>query len=103
MNLANRMKALIQLACLVGAKLTAILAVKVYFGRDLAGLPGGSIVFFPYRENTLCCGIAAMVSYKQKKPSRVGTAAKRPISAPSTTTISGARPASNLCGRQFRA
>ncbi|CAB1075834.1 glutamine--fructose-6-phosphate aminotransferase [Alkalispirochaeta odontotermitis] len=47
--------------------LTAILAANVYFGRNTADLPGGSIVFFPYRENLFFCGIAAIVSYKQKK------------------------------------
>ena len=55
---------------IVGDCLTAILAADVYFGRNMAGLPAGSIAFFPYRENILCCGIAAIVSYKHKNPTR---------------------------------
>ena len=50
-----------------GGCLSAILAAKVYCGRNIADLPAGSIVFFPYRENIFCCGIAALVSYKHKK------------------------------------
>ena len=30
-------------------------------------MPLGAIVFFPLRDNTFCCGIAAIVSYKSKK------------------------------------
>jgi len=54
---------------IVGVDLSALFAADVYFGRNMAGLPAGSIVFFPYQANTFCCGIAAMVSYKQKKTS----------------------------------
>jgi glucosamine--fructose-6-phosphate aminotransferase (isomerizing) len=50
-----------------GKNMTAILTADVYFGRNLADLPAGSIVFLPYRDNFFCCGIAALVSYKQKK------------------------------------
>ncbi|UCD83182.1 MAG: SIS domain-containing protein [Desulfobacterales bacterium] len=49
--------------------LTGILTAKVYFGRRVADLPPGSLVFFPYQERILCCGIAAIVSYKNKKAS----------------------------------
>jgi glucosamine--fructose-6-phosphate aminotransferase (isomerizing) len=48
-------------------RLHRLLKTPVYFGRNIAGVPPGSIVFFPYRENMLCCGIAALVSYKHKK------------------------------------
>jgi glucosamine--fructose-6-phosphate aminotransferase (isomerizing) len=47
-----------------------ILTGDVYFGRQAGGLPAGSIVFFPYQENILGCGIAAIVSYKSKKPTK---------------------------------
>ena len=46
-----------------------LLTVNIYFGRSLAGVPAGSIVIFPYPHNTLCCGIAAIVSYKYRKSS----------------------------------
>ena len=57
-------------------RLYNILTIDVYFGRDIAHLPPGAIVFFPARENTFCCGIAAIVSYKLKKsrPPRSDTA-----------------------------
>jgi glucosamine--fructose-6-phosphate aminotransferase (isomerizing) len=48
--------------------LTGILTADVYFGRSPAGQAPGSIVLFPYHESMLCCGIAAMVSYKIRKP-----------------------------------
>ena len=46
-----------------------LLTADIYFGRSIAGVPAGSIVIFPYRDNTLCCGIAAIVSYKYRKSS----------------------------------
>ena len=52
---------------LVSGKVTGLFESNVYFGRKPAGLPPGSIVLFPYQENILCCGIAAIVSYKGKK------------------------------------
>jgi len=48
-----------------------LLTADVYAGRHIAGVPPGSIVFFPYRENILCCGIAAIVSYKHKKTANI--------------------------------
>ena len=58
-------------------RLHNILATDIYFGRNIAHLPLGAIVFFPLRDNTFCCGIAAIVSYKSKKsiPSRSNLAA----------------------------
>ncbi len=44
------------------------IATKVYFGRSPAGVPGGSLVFFPFLPNVLGCGIAAIVSYKRARP-----------------------------------
>ena len=43
------------------------LTMDVYFGRNINYLPGGSIAFFPLQDNTFCCGIAAIVSYKSRK------------------------------------
>ena len=45
-----------------------LLRAKVYFGRSPAGLPPGSVVFFPIQPNILGCGIAAIVSYKNSRP-----------------------------------
>jgi glucosamine--fructose-6-phosphate aminotransferase (isomerizing) len=39
----------------------------VYFGKHMSGVPNHSIVFFPCRENILCCGITGIVSFKNKK------------------------------------
>ncbi len=57
-------------------RLHTILTTDVYFGRSIAHLPLGVIVFCPLRDNTFCCGIAAIVSYKPKKstPPRSDTA-----------------------------
>jgi glucosamine--fructose-6-phosphate aminotransferase (isomerizing) len=53
-----------------------ILTTDVYFGRNIAHVPPRVIVFFPLQDNTFCCGIAAIVSYKFKKsmPTRSDTA-----------------------------
>ncbi len=42
-------------------------APNIYFGRHLSSVPDRSIVFFPCCENILCCGLAGIVSYKNKK------------------------------------
>jgi glucosamine--fructose-6-phosphate aminotransferase (isomerizing) len=49
-------------------RLYHFLKTDVYFGRSPAGVAPGSIVFFPVHQNILGCGIAAIVSYKNKKP-----------------------------------
>ena len=51
------------------SRLHHILATEVYVGKNIAHVPGGSIVLFPLKDNTFYCGIAAIVSYKQKKSS----------------------------------
>jgi glucosamine--fructose-6-phosphate aminotransferase (isomerizing) len=58
-------------------RLYNILTTDIYFGRNIAHLPLGAIVFFPLRDNTFCCGIAAIVSYKLKNSTlpRLDTAA----------------------------
>jgi len=48
-------------------RLHDLLTADVYWGRNPAGLPGGSIVFFPIQPTVLSCGIAAIVSYKSTK------------------------------------
>ena len=47
-------------------RLTGILTANVYFGKHIDRLPAGSIVFFPYRQTVLNCGIAALVSFKTR-------------------------------------
>ncbi|MBW2054141.1 MAG: hypothetical protein JRI29_00325, partial [Deltaproteobacteria bacterium] len=42
------------------------LSADVYFGKHMADLPEGSMVFFPCRDNLLCCGLTGIVSFKQK-------------------------------------
>ncbi|MBW1726114.1 MAG: hypothetical protein JRJ62_00770, partial [Deltaproteobacteria bacterium] len=42
------------------------LFADVYFGRHMADLPDGSIIFLPCQDNMLCCGLAGIVSFKKK-------------------------------------
>jgi len=64
------------------ARLHNILTTDIYFGRNIAHVPLGAIVLFPFRDNTFCCGIAAIVSYKSKKstPPRLDTTALEDMS-----------------------
>ncbi|MGD8291340.1 MAG: hypothetical protein PVF37_06530, partial [Desulfobacterales bacterium] len=48
-------------------RLHDILTMNVYIGRNIKYLSGRSITFFPLQDNTFCCGIAAIVSYKARK------------------------------------
>ena len=48
-------------------RLTGFLTADIHFGKHISRLPAGSIVFFPYRETAINCGIAALVSYKAKQ------------------------------------
>ncbi len=59
--------ALIKIVRDVLGRFCRLLAAEVYFGRNPAGLPPGSLVFFPIQQNILGCGIAAIVSYKSTK------------------------------------
>lgn len=43
------------------------LLADVYFGKHMSSVPNHSIVFFPYHEHILCCGITGIVSFKNKK------------------------------------
>jgi len=56
--------------------LRSLLSFRVYLGKSMTRIPDGSIVFFPYRENVVCCGIAGIVSVKNTQ------AAPEPIDVP---------------------
>ncbi|MDH3566132.1 MAG: glutamine--fructose-6-phosphate aminotransferase, partial [Desulfobacteraceae bacterium] len=43
------------------------LLCRVYFGKRLAGVKDRAIVFFPYHDNRLCCGLTGIVAFKHKK------------------------------------
>ncbi|MDI6687296.1 MAG: SIS domain-containing protein [Desulfobacterales bacterium] len=43
------------------------LLAEVHFGKNPAGVPDNSIVFFPCSENILFCGLAGIVSFKNSK------------------------------------
>lgn len=51
--------------------LGAELGRRVYFGRDLSGVPRNSLVFFPYLPNRLSCGLTGIVSVKSKQKSGI--------------------------------
>ncbi len=46
-----------------------LLNAPVYFGRSPDRLPNHSIVFFPCRQTTVCCGLAGIVAINDRKPS----------------------------------
>jgi hypothetical protein len=46
-----------------------LLKADIYLGKDPKSLPQGSIVVFPYRANTLNCGLAGIVALKLKETS----------------------------------
>jgi len=58
-------------------RLHDLLKAGVYFGRSPAGVPPGSIVFFPIQPNILGCGIAALISYKSSRPAKSPPSAAR--------------------------
>ena len=43
------------------------LMANVYFGKNESSVPENSIIFFPYTENMLNCGLAGIVSFKGKE------------------------------------
>jgi glucosamine--fructose-6-phosphate aminotransferase (isomerizing) len=49
------------------ARARAFLATGIFFAKDLSRVPNGSIVFFPLRQNFLCCGLAGIVAFKKKR------------------------------------
>jgi glucosamine--fructose-6-phosphate aminotransferase (isomerizing) len=54
-----------------------LLTAQIYVGRSPTGVPPGSIVFFPIQQNILGCGIAAIVSYKNTRPTKSPPSAAR--------------------------
>jgi len=50
--------------------LISLLRDHIYLGKDPKSIPEGSIVFFPYRANTLNCGLAGIVALKLKETSQ---------------------------------
>ncbi len=67
MNCIKRIRLYIKHICLLSCR---YLLSDIYFGRHVNRVPDHSIVFFPYRDNVLCCGLAGIVSYKKKKKTR---------------------------------
>ncbi len=55
----------------LAARLRSYLPSGVCFGRSIADLPKGSIVFFPYSRATFYCGLAGIVSFKRKDQVRM--------------------------------
>jgi hypothetical protein len=47
-----------------------LLETHVYFGKYMARVPNGSIVFFPCRQTMFCCGIAGIVAFKNNPKER---------------------------------
>ena len=70
LRLVNFADIFLKITWLVWEGLHELLKAKVYFGRSPAGVPPGSLVFFPLQHNILGCGIAAIVSYKNNKPTK---------------------------------
>ncbi|MDP4726193.1 MAG: hypothetical protein NWS07_02780, partial [Desulfobacterales bacterium] len=48
-------------------KTLGLCADRIYFGRSLARVPAGAVVFFPCRPTLLACGLAGIVAFKKKK------------------------------------
>ena len=66
MNTTDKMYLIVKRLCNIILK---GIGCKVYFGKRLAGVRERAIVFFPYRENRLSCGLTGIVAFKQKKTS----------------------------------
>ena len=56
----------------------SVLFSRLYFGRYLASVPNGSVIFFPCASSFLCCGLSGVVSFK---PGRTATS-DRPADLP---------------------
>ncbi len=50
----------------IGRVVRTLLKADVYFGRHPSNAAAPAITFFPCYFNTLCCGIAGIVSFKKK-------------------------------------
>ncbi len=51
-------------------RLLMLVRHNLYFGKSLSHVPDNSLVFFPFHENMLCCGLAGIVSVKRKNDSK---------------------------------
>jgi len=58
---AEKITVFFQIACKLAH---SCLMANVYFGKSKSGVPENSIIFFPYTENVLNCGLAGIVSFK---------------------------------------
>ncbi|MBF0241402.1 MAG: SIS domain-containing protein [Desulfamplus sp.] len=47
--------------------LNDIFSINIEFGKSVDRAKENSLIFFPYDRNRLCCGIAALISFKPKK------------------------------------
>lgn len=48
----------------ISGKIDFLLSAKIYFGRTITRVPDNSIVFFPYSQHILFCGLAGIIAYK---------------------------------------
>jgi len=48
-------------------RISGLCTDRIYFGRSLARVPSGAVVFFPCRPTLLACGLAGIVAFNQKK------------------------------------
>ena len=64
MNLKDNLVYFVQNAL---RQLHAFVSLNVYFGKHISRVPEHSIVFFPYQNTLLGCGIAGIVSIKKNK------------------------------------
>ncbi|MBI5590510.1 MAG: SIS domain-containing protein [Deltaproteobacteria bacterium] len=59
--------------------IASALLSRVYFGRHLAAVPEGSVIFFPCRSDFLCCGLSGIVSFKPGKTDQTDLAVDLPV------------------------
>lgn len=64
---STALKAISSLMSAVFSNILFYLSAKIYFGKDPANVPSRSFIFFPCRQNILCCGLAGIVSFKKEK------------------------------------
>lgn len=51
--------------------LNTLFSTRFFFGKCVNAVPAGSLVFFPLRPNTLCCGLAGIVAFKRTDEPRL--------------------------------
>jgi len=52
-------------------RIAAFLKRRIYFGRSLAAVPPGAIVFFPLSPGRISCGLTCLVAVKSPKPADI--------------------------------